>query len=119
DVADSVKQRVKAAGGKIDCDLRISLSWFNFDDLDLHANTPYGHIYFSNKMNILDVDMNAGGGRSRNAVENLAFNNLRDGHYKVYVNQYHRRETIDVGFAIEIEHGGVLRTFSQAKGLKD
>lgn len=120
DVTDSVKQRVKAAGGKIDCKLRVSLSWFNFDDLDLHAKTPDGiHVSFADKRGILDVDMNAGGGRSRNAVENLAFNALKDGVYTIWVNQYCRRETIDVGFAIEVEFGGRIYQHSYAKSLKD
>jgi hypothetical protein len=47
--------------------------------------------------------MNAGGARSRTPVENLAFNRLENGVYKVYVNQFNRRETIDFGFAIEVE----------------
>lgn len=119
DTTDSVKARVKAAGGKIDCKLRVSLSWFNYDDLDLHANTPRGtHVSFSNKAGILDVDMNAGGARSRNAVENLAFNNLEDGVYKIWVNQYARRETIDVGFAIEVEFGGTIHQYSHGQSLK-
>jgi hypothetical protein len=110
---------VKAAGGKIDCKMRVSLSWFNFDDLDLHANTPRGvHIGFQNKAGILDVDMNAGGGRSRSAVENLAFNTLEDGTYRVWVNQFARRETVDIGFAIEVEFGGVIHQHSYAKSLK-
>lgn len=118
EVTDSVKQRVKAAGGNIHADLRISLSWNNTDDLDLHANSPYGHVYFGNKMGILDVDMNAGN-LTRNPVENLAFVNPRDGTYAIHVNQYRRREHIDYGFAIEVECGGVLRQFSYSKSLKD
>lgn len=118
DVADSVKQRVKAAGGKVDCKLRVSLSWYNFDDLDLHALTPNGHIYFRDKRGILDVDMNAGGGHTRNAVENLAFTTLADGIYEIYVNQFARRETVDVGFAIEVEYGGQLHQHSYGKSLK-
>lgn len=118
DTTDSVKQRVKAAGGKIDCKLRVSLSWFNFDDLDLHARTPDGlHVHFADKKGILDVDMNAGGQQSRNAVENLAFTVLKDGVYKIWVNQFCRRETVDVGFAIEIEIGGQLHQFSHGKAL--
>lgn len=116
DVTDSVKQRVKAAGGNVNAKLRVSLSWFNFDDLDLHAVVPlYSHVYFREKQGILDVDMNAGGPKSRNAVENLAFNDLRDGVYKVYVNQYSRRETIDIGFAIEVEFAGVVNQYSYSK----
>ena len=119
DVADSVKQRVKAAGGKIDCKLRVSLSWFNTDDLDLHVQTPDGaHVYYGDKRGILDVDMNAHT-VTRNPVENLAFNTLKDGWYKVWVNQFNRRETTDFGFAIEIEYGGHLRQYSYAKAMKN
>lgn len=120
DVTDSVKQRVKSAGGNINAKLRVSLSWFNFDDLDLHADMPDGnHVYYRDKQGILDVDMNAGGGTSRNAVENLAFNNLKEGVYKIFVNQYNRRETIDVGFAIEIEYNGIIHQYSYGKSLKN
>lgn len=119
DVTDSVKQRVKAAGGNVHADLRISLSWFNFDDLDLHGKTPYGYIYFRNKMGILDVDMNAGSGTTRTPVENLAFVKPRDGQYTIHVNQYHRRETIDFGFAIEVECNGLLNQYSYPKALRD
>jgi hypothetical protein len=118
-VTDSVKQRVKAAGGKIDCKLRVSLSWFNGDDLDLHATTPEGgHVYFGNKQNILDVDMNAGGPQSRAPVENLAFDRLANGVYKVWVNQFRRRETVDLGFAIEVECGGQLHQYSHPKAVQ-
>lgn len=120
DVTDSVKQRVKAAGGNVNAKLRVSLSWYNFDDLDLHALTPDGcHVYYGMKQGILDVDMNAGSGRTRNAVENLAFNTLRDGVYKIFVHQFCRRETIDVGFAIEVECAGVLNQYSYPKVVKD
>lgn len=116
DVTDSVKQRVKAAGGNIHADLRISLAWFNFDDLDLHAFIPGNQeIYFGNKAGILDVDMNAGRGTTRNPVENLAFNNPRNGIYDIRVHQFSRRETIDFGFSIEVECNGILRQFSYSK----
>lgn len=116
DVTDSVKERVKAAGGNIYAKLRVSLSWFNFDDLDLHAVLPDGnHVYWSNKQGILDVDMNAGSGRTRNAVENLAFNHLQDGIYRIYVNQFCRRETVDIGFAIELEFGGAIHQHSYSE----
>ena len=40
-VADSIAERVKKAGGKVDgAALRVSLSWFNYDDLDLHVHEP-------------------------------------------------------------------------------
>lgn len=119
DVTDSVKQRVKAAGGNINAKLRVSLSWFNTDDLDLHALTPRKeHIYFGNKKDILDVDMNAFT-LTRNPVENLAFNNLQDGKYKIHVNQFRRRETTDFGFSIEVEFAGILSQYSYAKAMRD
>lgn len=120
DTTDSVKQRVKAAGGDIDALLRVSLSWFNGDDLDLHCVTPdNNHVYFGNKSNILDVDMNASGPQSRCPVENLAFQRLVDGVYKVYVNQYHRRETIDFGFLIEVEYDGNIHQHSYSKAVQN
>src|SRR5690606_38051639 len=61
DITDSIKEKVKSAGGNVNADLRVSLAWFNGDDLDLHSRSPYGHIYFADKMSVLDVDMNAGG----------------------------------------------------------
>lgn len=119
DVTDSVKQRVKAAGGNINCKLRVSLSWFNGDDLDLHCIAPGKiDIGFQNKMGILDVDMNAGYAHTRTPVENLAFNSLIDGPYNVYVHQYRQRETSDIGFAIELEYGGVVHQFSYPKAAK-
>ncbi len=119
DVTDSVKQRVKAAGGNINALFRVSLSWYNTDDLDLHCLTPDGHhIHYGAKMGILDVDMNAGYSLVRNPVENLAFTKLVDGVYKVWVNQYRQRETTDIGFAIEYEIGGRLEQYSYAKAVK-
>lgn len=120
DVTDSIKQRVKAAGGNVQADLRISLGWHNFDDLDIHCDAPgYSHIYFANKLGILDVDMNAGSGKSRDAVENLAFMKPRDGVYRVSVKNYTRRESVDVGFTLEVECNGVLRTFTSLKSPAD
>jgi hypothetical protein len=119
EVADSVKERVKRAGGKVDAPLRVSLSWFNFDDLDLHVQCPDGHIHYANKNGILDVDMNAGHGQTREPVENLAWTKPKDGTYKVFVNQYNRRETSNVGFDIEIQEGSELQQFSYKKPVSN
>ena len=102
DVTDSITERVKTAGGKIDCELRVSLAWSNYDDLDIHAHGPDGHIYFRNKAGILDVDMNAGGGSRRDPVENLAFRRPKNGTYRIEVNNFARRESIDVGYTLEL-----------------
>lgn len=114
DMTDSIKERVKSAGGNVDAKLRVSLAWFNTDDLDLHMAYPYdGHVYFGNKRGILDVDMNSGFGTMvRDPVENLSWTKTPDGDYEVWVEQYNQRESSDVGFQIEIEHYGALQQFS-------
>ena len=96
----------------------MSLAWSNYDDLDIHADCPDGHIYFGNKLDILDVDMNAGGGRSREPVENLSWTRPRDGVYRIHVNQYNQRETADVGFTLEIECEGRVTQLSYPLGVK-
>lgn len=132
-VTDSIAERVKKAGGKVEgTELRVSLSWGNFDDLDLHVYEPAGrsvggltdHIFYANKRGasggVLDVDMNAGGGRTREAVENVVWMaKMPNGAYKVVVNNYCQRETSDVGFVIEVECGGKLSHFSYNKTVRD
>lgn len=113
-VTDSIKERVKTAGGNVtNAALRVSLAWFNNDDLDLHCNFSGTHVYYANPMGILDVDMNGRGGMSkdRKPVENMSFRSLRDGVYTFKVNQYNRRETIDKGFEVEVECAGQLHNF--------
>ena len=120
EVTDSIKERVAKAGGNVNAKLRVSLSWFNFDDLDLHVDCPNGHIYFGNpggdrwarQNRILDVDMNAGGADTREAVENLSWSVPQDGTYKVWVNQFRVRETKDMGFRIQFNLEGETREFS-------
>lgn len=129
EVTDSIKERVKRAGGNVTGVLRCSLSWFNLDDLDIHIKEPNGnHIYYSNartkhpSSGILDIDMNAGSETSRNAVENIAWTNkakMQTGVYKLYINQYQQRENIDVGFDVEIEFGGVIHSFRYDKLVKN
>ena len=113
EVTDSIKQRVAKAGGNIhNAKLRVSLAWFNYDDLDIHAYTPNGnHIYYGNKQGVLDVDMNAGGRQSREPVENLSWTSLQDGKYRIEVNQFSKRESVDVGFKLQVEADGVTHDF--------
>lgn len=127
DVTDSIKEKVKAAGGDVTGYVRISLAWFNYDDLDLHILEPNGnHIYFGNKCSgytgaRLDVDMNAGGGHTRTPVENVVYHTrdkMLPGVYKVQVNNYNRRESIDIGYQVEIECDGVVWKFDNVTGLR-
>lgn len=111
-VADSIKQRVRKAGGNVtNAKLRCSLAWFNLDDLDIHCRTPLGdHIYYGNKSGVLDVDMNVGN-PVRNAVENLSWRTISNGTYKVSVRNFSQRETNDPGCVLEIEYDGKIQTY--------
>lgn len=109
-LADSIKERVKKAGGKVEGLLRVSLSWFNYDDLDLSVVEPNNFViyYSSNYSRItkgqLDLDMNVNS-ESREAVENIIYPhtaNMLEGEYKIIVNNYNARETIDTGFIVEV-----------------
>jgi len=66
----------------------------------------------------LDVDMNAGGGRTRSPVENIIYTNksrLLEGKYRIYVEQFSLREATDIGFNLQIEIDGVKYDFSHDK----
>jgi hypothetical protein len=118
EVTDSIKARVAKAGGNVDAKLRCSLSWFNTDDLDIHCLGPDGHIYYGNRKNILDVDMNINAHSAvKDPVENLSWNNPKDGIYEIIVRQFSRRNTTDVGCQLEIEFDGTTYNFSYSRGV--
>lgn len=125
-VADTIKEKVKRAGGRVEnVNMRVSLAWHNYDDLDLHVEEPiskvrWNHIYYGNMSGKLDVDANRGGGRpgngTREPVENVRWvERLVDGEYRIWVNQYARMESRDVGFEAEIEYEGQLIQLKCAK----
>ncbi|MEV0272536.1 hypothetical protein AB0H43_27485 [Hamadaea sp. NPDC050747] len=118
-LADSIKEKVKRAGGNVTGKLRVSLSWFNHDDLDLHVFEPNGdHIWYQDKRNKLDVDMNAGGPFSREPVENVTWtDHLPDGEYRIEVNQFSKRESTQVGFVIETESNGKIEHYSHERAV--
>ncbi len=127
DVADSIKERVKAAGGDVTGDFRASLSWFNYDDLDLHLKGPNGlYIWFGDKGHMpsrgkLDVDMNASGSLSLTPVENITFPKrewMLEGEYQLFVNQYNQRDTKNGGFEVEMEFDGVIHSFAWPNAVK-
>lgn len=123
-----IKESVELKGGKIDGVLRFSVGWAEGDasdnsDLDAHAMEPNGtHIYFSggyrkdsgNKRTAysgqLDVDItqpNAQG--NKNVVENIAWSDIKkmkDGVYKLWVNQYANRGS--KGMKVEVEFNGEI-----------
>ncbi|MEV4282127.1 hypothetical protein [Actinoplanes xinjiangensis] len=118
-VTDSIKEKVKRAGGNVTGKLRVSLSWFNHDDLDLHVYEPNGdHIWYQDKRNKLDVDMNAGGSFSREPVENVTWTrDIADGEYRIEVNQFNKRESTQVGFVIETESNGRIEHYSHERAV--
>ena len=118
-VTDSIKERVKAAGGNVVGALRVSLAWYNKDDLDIHVVEPGGYeIFFGNRTRLspkggkLDVDANGGSGMMAEPVENIAWQHLHDGEYKVVVNNYNKRETNDAGFTLEVDVNGNTQQYS-------
>lgn len=119
DVADSIKERVKRFGGDVEGDLRVSLSWYNSDDLDMSCITPSNkRICFSRKQadgGYLDLDMNGLDKHSATEpVENIIFKNkshMLEGKYKFLVNQYCLRNNNNVGFELQVEYNGIIQTY--------
>lgn len=123
-ITDSMKENVKAAGGKVDGVLRFSIQW-NDDgksiiDLDAHCVEPGGnHIYYGDKVNCttggnLDVDMIS---PRHTGVENITWSNLskmKEGTYKFYVKNFsgHRNFT---GVRCEVEYDGQIFEFGTDK----
>jgi hypothetical protein len=127
DMADSIKERVKQAGGNVTGDLCCRLAWYNHDDLDFHIVDPQGReVYYAAKQNLatgcqLDVDMNAGTGTTREPVENIFFPDRRRipaGNYRLFVQQFRQRETENVGFDVELDYLGEVTSFSYGKAVR-
>lgn len=129
DFTDSIKERVKKAGGNVAGDLCCRLAWFNHDDLDFHMHEgPASYeIYYGNRGSKspsggqLDVDMNAGGGYTREPVENIFYetsSRMTEAVYTLYVHQYARRESTNIGFEAEIDWKGTIHRFVYDKAVK-
>jgi len=126
-ITDSMKERVKAAGGKVDGELRFSIQWnqddLSLDDLDAHCIEPGGNrIFFSRKKNPsttgnLDVDIVNPTGV---AVENITWSNrkrMERGVYEFKVHCYSSRRAKS-GFTAEIEFDGEVHSFEYASPLR-
>lgn len=126
DVADSVRERVKKAGGNVTGDLCCRLAWDNSDDLDFHLVWGNRHIAFNQRYmegGQLDVDANGMNGIRENPVENIFFANERDLRsgvtYELFVHQYSLRNDKDEnGFTAEIDFKGDVKTFVFPRRLR-
>ena len=134
--ADAIKERVKSLGGNVDAEMRISLSWHNADDLDLHLRYINGlgnneHIYYMHKESYcddicLDIDMNVhssgNGFDDQNPVENIYINGLdtlKDGRYEIGVDNFKKRDNTNCGFDIEVEIQGQRYFYHSDKSIGD
>jgi hypothetical protein len=124
EVTDSIRERVKRAGGKVDGDVRVSLSWRNGDDLDLSVSDGRNRCWFRERSNFgaqLDVDMNAGHAHNTtDPVENIFWTRQRDikkGRYEIQVHNWCQRSTNNVGFDIEVEVLGKIYSFAHPTAL--
>ena len=126
--ADSIKERVKAAGGNVTGQFCCRLAWNYEDDLDFHMTEPNGFdINFRNRRQTsfcggtLDVDANGADGIRKDPCENIYYNtisSMKEGTYKLSVHNYTRRST-GRGFEVEIDILGDRYNFVYDKVLGD
>jgi len=129
EVTDSIKERVKSAGGNVNGILRFSLQWNeeNKDqkiDFDAHCIEPDGNkIYYPSagrphaSSGVLDVDNIYPGNKI--AVENITHTNkakIEEGVYTYLIHNYSRSKST-AGFTAEFEYDGVIHTFQYPKAL--
>lgn len=116
-VDGEIKRRVEEAGGRYENnDIRASLIWETYTDLDLHCITPTGrHIYYGDKNDYsggsLDVDKNVRPD-TLTPVENIRFEKGRAarGVYRFYVDNYFNRSSSNQ-FKVELEVESKIYTF--------
>ena len=126
EVTDTIKERVKRAGGNVEGFMRFSLSWDYYDDLDLHVIEPNGNeIFYSNKRSytssgFLDVDMNVSPD-TLEPIENIAWadaDRIQEGRYQVFVENFNKRNMNASGFEVQMEIDGVTSLFVYDKPLR-
>lgn len=129
EVADSIKERVKRAGGDVTGVLRFSIQWNDGDnnqnDFDAHCIEPNGNlISYPKKGRVqpssgkLDVDI-VHPDKSV-AVENITWSSkskMQQGKYKLLVHNFSHRGG-RTGFTAEIEYNGQIYSYCYDKELK-
>jgi hypothetical protein len=128
-LADSMRERVKAAGGNVEGVLRFSLQWNeefdNRNDFDAHCVEPGGnHIFFPNKghrhlsSGMLDVDIIHPSPRQV-AVENITWarlDRMPEGEYHLFVYNYAHRGGRS-GFSAEVEFDGQIYEYRYSENI--
>ena len=122
-----IKKRVEEAGGQYENnDIRCSLLWNSYTDLDLHCMTPdREHIHFGNKRTstgYLDVDMNVKP-TTNTPVENIRFfkGRAQAGIYEFLVHNYSDRAQGNNPYKVELEIEGriyIMEGVSTGTGYK-
>jgi len=121
-MADSIKERVKAAGGNVTGELCCRLAWDYTDDLDFHMLEPDYHLFYANRHSSnggsLDVDANCNTNHlSEHPVENIFYtttSKMKQGEYLLQVQNYCRRSE-GRGFTVEIDLFGTTHSFEYDK----
>ena len=96
-------------------ELKVTLTWNNHSDIDLHCVCPDGHhIYFANRTpegckGNLDYDNIPGFGPGDDPVpENIFFESAPAGHYKVYIHYFSERNGVSaVQYRVVIYKNGI------------
>jgi hypothetical protein len=128
-LADSIKERVKKAGGNVTGDLCCRLAWNNKDDLDLHMHEPkaVAHLLrhasrsLSPNGGMLDVDANGMDGlretppRTSSTRPSRRCARARTG---LSVHQYNNRDAANSGFEVEIDWLGTVHKYASERSPK-
>lgn len=129
EVTDSMKERVKTAGGAVDGEVRFSIQW-NEDgqdgsnDLDAHTKAPNTHIFYRHRNDEcggeLDIDITNPSRQTKDgiAVENTTWPSIAkmvNGDYKFYVHNFGGYNIS--GFRAQVEILGTVYEYDYPTGV--